>query len=74
LVLEITDNGKGFGEDHTPLSEGIGIRNLTERLDYQGGEFSISSTPSGTTVIAPIPRSWFKGHAAPDIEDSAHVA
>ena len=74
LVLKISDNGKGFNESHTPLSEGIGIRNLTERLDYQGGEFSVTSSSAGTVITATIPRSLFKGHAAPDIEDSAHVA
>jgi two-component system NarL family sensor kinase len=74
LVLEISDNGKGFDENRTPLTQGIGIRNLTERLDYQGGEFSVTSSPAGTKIIATIPRSLFKGHAAPDIENSAHVA
>lgn len=74
LILKVSDNGKGFGEDSTPLSEGIGIRNLTERLDYQGGNFTVESTSQGSTVVATIPRSLFKGHAAPEINSKVHAA
>lgn len=74
LVLEVADDGKGFDENYTRLSEGIGIRNLTERLEYQGGEFEVISTPKGTTVIAKISKTLFKGHSAPDIDKSANAA
>ncbi len=74
LVLEVVDDGKGFDENHTRLSEGIGIRNLTERLEYQGGEFEVISTAKGTTVIAKISNSLFKGHSAPDIDKPANAA
>ena len=73
-MLEIVDDGKGFDENRTPLSDGIGIRNLTERLDYQGGKFEVISTPEGTTVVAKISNSLFKGHSAPDIDKPAHAA
>lgn len=74
LVLEVSDDGTGFGQDHTPLSDGIGLRNLTERLEYQGGEFDVMSTSKGTTVTAKISNSLFKGHSAPDIQKPAHAA
>ncbi len=62
LVLEIIDNGKGFDSYSTPLSKGIGIRNLTERLEFQGGDFRVTSTSGGTSVTATIPHSLFKVH------------
>jgi two-component system NarL family sensor kinase len=74
LVLEIVDDGTGFDEGRTPLSDGIGIRNLTERLDYQGGAFEVISTPQGTTVVAKISNSLFKGYSAPDIDKTACAA
>jgi two-component system NarL family sensor kinase len=56
LVLVIRDNGIGFdpGQIAKHPKQGIGLRNMAERLDAVGGSFSISSGPDGTTVTARV--------------------
>ena len=53
LVLEITDNGKGF--DPATARNGNGLRNMRERTERVGGTFTMSSDPSGTAIMAVLP-------------------
>jgi signal transduction histidine kinase len=53
LELIVEDNGKGI--DPNKKSEGIGLRNIRERINYLKGELSIDSNSSGTTTLIKIP-------------------
>ena len=53
LVLRIRDNGKGF--DPATVRNGNGSGNMRERAERVGGTFTISSGPSGTTIMAVLP-------------------
>ena len=59
LCVEVTDQGRGITPER--LAEirkggsGVGIRGMQERLRQFGGELSIESNGSGTSVIASIP-------------------
>jgi len=54
LELRISDNGGGFDADGIALhpQRGIGLRNMTERMEAIGGSLHIDSTPTGTVVLA----------------------
>lgn len=52
LELVVEDNGKGI--DPNKQSDGIGIRNIRERVNYLKGELFIDSNSSGTTTIIKI--------------------
>lgn len=54
LELRISDNGGGFDADGIALhpQRGIGLRNMTERMEAIGGSLQIDSTPTGTVVLA----------------------
>ncbi|MBP0599821.1 cache domain-containing protein [Herbaspirillum sp. LeCh32-8] len=56
LVLVVRDNGAGFdpGQIAKHPKQGIGLRNMAERLGAVGGSFSVSSGPDGTTVTARV--------------------
>jgi signal transduction histidine kinase len=57
ITLTVQDNGVGFGEDE-PLSNGIGLAGLRERITIAGGTFTITSAPKrGTILTAQFPRS-----------------
>lgn len=60
IVLEIKDDGKGFNVEsfaRSRSSEGIGLRNMQERIAYHKGVFDIASTKKGTLLIAKIPKA-----------------
>lgn len=61
IELTIQDNGKGFDIDSLERSksptEGIGLRNMHERLAYHKGSITINSNDKGTIVKAKIPKS-----------------
>lgn len=60
LVLEVTDDGRGF--DPGEAATGIGLLSMNERAERLGGELSITSLPgAGTTVHVVVPR--ILGHA-----------
>jgi signal transduction histidine kinase len=51
LSLEVRDDGSGIETlaDDTSRLHGSGIRNLRERADMTGGQFTLASSPSGGT-------------------------
>ncbi len=48
LVLEVADDGVGFG---APIGPGRGLRNLTSRARELGGECTVESPPSRGTLV-----------------------
>ena len=53
LVIHIQDNGKGFDNKN---ALGNGLKNMTERLEKIGGQFTIQAAePTGTLVILSLP-------------------
>jgi signal transduction histidine kinase len=52
--LVVIDNGSGFDPDRVP--RGMGITNMEARAKDAGGDFSIQSSPDGTTVRATFTR------------------
>jgi len=61
ITLSIQDNGRGFNVESLERSksptDGIGLRNMHERLAYHKGVFSITSNNKGTLVEAKIPKT-----------------
>lgn len=57
VELRIEDNGGGFDADGIALhpQRGIGLRNMTERMEAIGGSLHIVSAPGGTVVLARLP-------------------
>lgn len=54
VTLTIHDNGHGFKVNHVNAdpNRGLGLRNMKERIEAEGGKFFLTSSPSGTTIIA----------------------
>ena len=50
ILLTISDDGKGFDQNHTENS-GIGILNIQSRVKVINGKISIASEPDGGTFI-----------------------
>ncbi|RCG25438.1 HAMP domain-containing protein [Sphaerisporangium album] len=58
--IRVADDGRGFDPSCPPLSHGMGLRLMRERVEELGGLFSLVSEPGeGTVVTASLP-------AAPD--------
>jgi len=57
LVLRITDDGVGFDVKNIELSKdrGIGLTNMRERVERNGGSFALSSQPGHTSLTASFP-------------------
>ena len=58
ILLQITDDGCGFDVQRCELSKdgGIGLSNMRERVERNGGSFKITSHAGRTTVTASLPR------------------
>ncbi|QDV05428.1 Oxygen sensor histidine kinase NreB [Planctomycetes bacterium Poly30] len=58
LELSVRDNGKGIGRAESPAGKGgIGMKSMQERARLAGGDFWVTSNPSGgTCVTARVPR------------------
>ncbi|CDG84397.1 cache domain-containing protein [Janthinobacterium agaricidamnosum] len=56
VALRIADDGIGFDTDGIALhpKHGIGLRNMMERMEAIGGDLLITSSPSGTVVLARV--------------------
>jgi two-component system NarL family sensor kinase len=61
LTLVIKDDGVGFNIE-TTNSNGIGLRNLAERVEYHHGKFGITSSQKGTLITVKIPTTSFVNH------------
>ncbi|RME88391.1 MAG: GAF domain-containing protein [Anaerolineae bacterium] len=58
VILEITDDGRGFDIEKATRSIGHGLANMQTRARSVGGDVDITSTPGeGTTVLAWVPRT-----------------
>ncbi len=72
LELEVTDDGNGFdyqsydkdNNKKTRITQGIGLRNMKERLSFYQGDLYISSDKKGTTICARIPQSQLRYNAS----------
>jgi signal transduction histidine kinase len=54
LTFEVTDDGRGFDRQRTPM--GSGLQNMADRLAAAGGSLEIRSRPGeGTTVTGALP-------------------
>ncbi|MDP3844291.1 MAG: cache domain-containing protein [Oxalobacteraceae bacterium] len=58
VTLTVCDDGVGLDVDHIDghPKRGIGLRNMTERLEAVDGKLSLTSSTNGTTVIATVLR------------------
>jgi signal transduction histidine kinase len=52
VVLEVTDDGRGFD---TGLPGGAGLRGMQERARLVGAELEVSSRPGATAVRLGVP-------------------
>ena len=59
VTLTICDDGVGFNLEqiNDNPKRGIGLRNMSERMEAVKGRLRLSSSPGGTTVQASIPRT-----------------
>ncbi|WP_461308196.1 cache domain-containing protein, partial [Albidovulum sp.] len=57
-VLRIEDNGRGFDTQRAggQGEGGLGLRNMTERMEQLGGRLLVQSSPAGTVIEARIDR------------------
>ncbi|WP_414518550.1 AAA family ATPase [Nostoc sp. PCC 9305] len=54
-ILQIKDNGRGFGVGSIPLSGGFGLLGMSERAERIGAQLTIQSQPGqGTEIIVTI--------------------
>lgn len=53
LLVQITDNGKGF--DTGVACSGHGLTNMKERVNLLKGSITVDSSPAGTTIKVEIP-------------------
>jgi signal transduction histidine kinase len=56
FMLMVEDNGKGFDLEKTMQQQGIGLKNITSRVEYLNGQVNYdTAVGKGTTVIIEIP-------------------
>jgi two-component system sensor histidine kinase DevS len=57
VLLEVSDNGKGFELDKTSKTVGHGLANMQTRVQIVGGDLDITTTiGEGTSILAWVPR------------------
>ncbi|MCK0148671.1 cache domain-containing protein [Marivita sp. S6314] len=54
-TLRIQDDGRGIESKDARIRDGIGLRNMQERIDQLGGTLRILSSPEGTSIEADVP-------------------
>jgi PAS domain S-box-containing protein len=76
VVVEVRDEGKGMDSTGRPLSPGVGIQGMKERIRQLGGQLHIESSAGGTTVTALLPLGSepdelgsAEGQAQPDVSN-----
>jgi len=76
LTLRIDDNGQGFEPQNCDISskhrEGIGLRNMKERINFYNGELRVKSLAQGTSVQARIPQSELRYHENKGSKGDSH--
>ena len=55
VEVEVADDGEGF--DPAVQANGFGLAGMRERVELSGGQLSVASSPTGTTVRAVLPLS-----------------
>jgi signal transduction histidine kinase len=56
LVVEVSDEGKGFDPTASIAGEHLGLQGMRERVELLGGRFDVASAPDhGTVVRASLP-------------------
>ena len=75
VVLEIKDNGRGFDPSIVTRFgesiEGIGMRNMRERMERFNGRLNVQSSTNGTMIEARLPRN---GKASRNNETNVEAA
>ncbi|WGW02713.1 cache domain-containing protein [Tropicibacter oceani] len=56
-TMRISDNGIGLGDAPRAPRQGIGLRNMQERMDQLGGVLRVLSSKTGTVIEAQVPLS-----------------
>lgn len=57
VILEVTDNGRGIGEESAGAAESLGLLGMRERAAAFGGTVTVAPGPEGgTRVTATVPR------------------
>jgi signal transduction histidine kinase len=51
INLTLEDNGKGFDTSDRGKNQGIGLKNISDRVDYLNGKLEINSAPGKGTLI-----------------------
>jgi two-component system NarL family sensor kinase len=56
VSLTVADDGAGFDPERVAVhpQRGIGLSNMSERMDAIGGQLNITSSAAGTTVVASV--------------------
>ncbi|WP_248958742.1 HAMP domain-containing sensor histidine kinase [Sphaerisporangium perillae] len=73
--VRIADDGRGFDPSCAPLSHGMGLGLMRERVEELGGRFSVTSEPgAGTVVSASLPIAPSAHAASLPLAPSAHAA
>jgi signal transduction histidine kinase len=68
LLLQVTDDGRGFPAGARDQATGLGLRSATERVRAVGGTLAVESAPgAGTTVRVAVPL-----REAEDAQDARH--
>ena len=63
LTMKIEDDGIGFNvEEEKNNSNGIGLRNLIERVEHHLGTLEVESSDVGTLITVKIPTASFVNH------------
>jgi signal transduction histidine kinase len=74
VLLEVTDDGRGFKAESVSQAVGHGLANMQSRVATVGGDLDISTAPGeGTTVLAWVPRALPSNDAdKPESEPTKH--
>ncbi|WP_440875764.1 cache domain-containing protein [Thalassotalea sp. PLHSN55] len=76
LTLKIDDNGQGFQPENPQQCgqhrEGIGLRNMKERITFYSGELRVKTLTKGTSVQARIPQSELRYHENKGSKGDSH--
>lgn len=60
IHLDLADNGQGFNFEPSSGGQGIGVKNMRERVELLGGQFKLSTRPGhGTHIQATLPLQDF---------------